>query len=55
MSSAIISYAHRPKRPPRKRAKAVAIEAPAIVATRMPKAERTEAPELDVGGAQAVR
>jgi hypothetical protein len=29
--TSIVTYAHRPKRPARKRAKAAAIEAPAIV------------------------
>ena len=31
MPSRIVTYAHRPKRPPRKKAKAAAITGPAIV------------------------
>ncbi len=36
----IVTYAHRPKRPPRKRAKAAAIEGPAVVTSREGKRVR---------------
>ena len=39
-STRIVAYAHRPKRPPRKKAKAAAITVPAIVKAAPTKARR---------------
>ena len=51
MSFRIVTYVHRYKRPPRKRAKASAIEAPTIVTIRSRK--HAQAARHDAGGAKA--
>jgi len=52
----IVTYAHRPKRAPRKpKAAAVAITVPRIVVTEQPKGRPRQRPEPDPDGEASVR